>query len=98
MTYPLPDFIDECTWTAFEESRRRNRCPLTDFARKRVINKLQEFHMQGYVADEILAEAIERGWRSVFLWNDAPRRQLNGIEKNNVHQINSMLGQAVKRM
>jgi hypothetical protein len=94
----LPDWIEESTWLAFEEMRRKIKAPLTDFARKRVIHKLTEFHLQGYVAEEILGEAIERCWRSVFLTQDTPRRSLNGKEQGNVRQINSMASQAFKAM
>jgi hypothetical protein len=92
----LPDYIEQETWDAFEEMRRKIKAPLTDFARKRVLHKLTEFHLQGYVAEEILGEAIERCWRSVFLTQDTPRRQLNGKEQNNVRQINGMVSSAFK--
>jgi hypothetical protein len=92
----LPDFITDEVWDAFEEMRRKIKAPLTDFARKRVIHKLTEFHLQGYVAEEILGEAIERCWRSVFLTQDTPRRALNGKEQGNVRQINQMASSAFK--
>lgn len=78
----LPDYIEEDTWAGFEESRRRIRIPLTDFARKRILNKLEMFHRNGYVANELLAEAAERGWRSVFMYPDCPRRESTPAEKH----------------
>lgn len=92
----LPDFIEEETWSAFEDMRKKIKAPLNDLARKRVIHKLTEFHMQGYVADEILGEAVERCWRSVFLYPDAPRRKLTQQETNNVRQIGQLVEGAFK--
>lgn len=86
----LPAWIEQETWQAFEESRRRIRIPLTDFARKRILNKLEMYYRQGYVANEILAEAAERGWRSVFLTNDTPRRESTKEERHNVATIADM--------
>lgn len=86
----LPPWIDEDTWQAFEDSRRKIRIPLTDFARKRILSKLEMYHRNGYVANEILAEAAERGWRSVFLTNDTPRRELSTEERHNVSTIHQM--------
>lgn len=92
----LPDFIEQETWSAFEESRREMKKPLGELARKRVIQKLTAFHCQGYVADEILGEAVERGWRTVFLYPDAPRRALTTQEQGNVRQIGAMVSTAIK--
>ena len=92
----LPDYIAQDTWEAFEDCRKRSRAPLTDFARKRVLKKLDDIHRQGYVADEVLAESVERGWRSVFLTPDSPRRQSTPQEQKNIERINGAVQQALK--
>jgi hypothetical protein len=95
--FELPDFIEQETWDAFEEARKEARKPLTEFAKKRVIHKLINFHCQGYIADEMLGEAIERGWRTVFMYQEAPRRNLSTAEKSNVSKITALTATAVKR-
>ncbi len=50
--------------------------PFTDYAAKLIIAKLELADSQGYDANAILDEAIEKGWRSVF-WNDrTPRKKM----------------------
>jgi hypothetical protein len=97
----LPDYIEQETWDAWIRHRKKKRCPVDDkdprdLAVKRVIRKLTEFHIQGYQADEMLQESIERGWTTVFLYQDAPRRQSTPQEQNNVRQINGMVSSAFK--
>lgn len=78
VTVTLPAYIAPETWAAFCEMRRMkgSRAPLTQFAADRIVAKLAAFHAQGYDAEFILGEAIERGWTSVFLTPDTPKRSL----------------------
>lgn len=97
----LPDFIEQETWDAWITHRKKIRCPVdekdpNDLTVKRVLRKLHNFHCQGYEADEMLQESIERGWSTVFMYRDAPRRQLTTKEQGNVRQINGMVAGAVK--
>lgn len=93
-----PGWLDPETWCAFVEMRRLKgtRAPFTDFAAKRVIHKLVEFYSQGYDANYILAEAAERGWSSVFLTSDTPRRQQTEQERSNVTKISQMVSRIGK--
>jgi rRNA-processing protein FCF1 len=92
----LPEYLSTDVWDAFEDSRKKQRAPLTDFARKRVLKKLDDIHRSGYVADEVLAEAVERGWRSVFITNDSPRRESNHQEREVLSKINGMASKTLK--
>ena len=92
----IPVYIKEDTWEAFEEMRSRKRCPLTDFAARRVIGKLEEFWRQGYDADWLLAEAIEHSWTSVFLCRDAVRRQVTSEEAAAADRVRQMASGAFR--
>lgn len=50
-----------------------NKIPFTDYARDRVIAKLEELRSAGHDAKTLLDTAIERGWRTVF--DPTDRRQ-----------------------
>lgn len=66
------------SWAAFVEMRRSmgKSVPFTDYAARLILNKLELADNQGFDAQAILDEAIEKGWRSVF-WNDrTPRKKL----------------------
>ena len=95
--FEIPDFIEQETWDAFEESRNEMKKPLTPLGRKRVIHKLLDFHCKGYNADEMLGEAVERRWRTVFMYADAPMRQLSTAEKSNVSKITQLCSAAVRK-
>ncbi len=92
----LPDYIEQETWDAFEAKRKQMKFPLDDFTRKRVLKKLEGFHCQGYVADEMLAEAVERNWRTVFMYPDAPRRPQTQQEKQALGKIANLVGRIGK--
>lgn len=94
----LPDYIDPEAWGGFCEMRKLkgSRAPFTEYAKKLILRKLEDFYRQGYDPNHILETAVERGWSGVFLTNDTPRRQLKPEEKANQAKVLSMVGKAVK--
>ena len=75
---PAPSFIDAETWAAYCEMRKAmpRNIPFTDAAAKMVIRKLVQFHGQGYDVDYILTEATIGSWRSVYVPNECPMRNV----------------------
>lgn len=74
----IPTCITAESWADFVEVRRAKgkRAPWTKGAAKRVAAKLIEADRQGYDAQYMIDQAIERGWTSVFVGDDTPRRDL----------------------
>lgn len=84
-----PPFIRPDTWLAFcemrqELSERDKRIPFTQRAAKMVIEKLTEFHAQGWDCNYVLREAAINSWRSVYVPRDCPR--IRPIRAETPHQ------------
>lgn len=69
-------------WDDFTEHRNKIRKPMTSRASSEVLNRLDEFKLQGYSPHSLLATAIERGWQTVY----EPRKE---NEKNIRHKTKS---------
>lgn len=61
--FALPGSIDPKTWDDFEEMRRKIRAPLTDRARKGVLEELARI---GGDPNAVLVQSITNAWRGVF--------------------------------
>ena len=66
VAFVIPDWLDDETWEAYVEMRKKERHPLTDYAKNLIVRKLARFKMKGYNPQEILNTSIENGWRGVF--------------------------------
>lgn len=70
---PGPDIRKE-VWEAFEETRRRMRKPLTDYAKQLAVKKLLAFQAKGHDPNDILETTIVNGWMGFV----EPKEQRNG--------------------
>lgn len=66
VVYVLPDWIDQETWDAFIQMRKRIGKPPTDYALKLIIAKLDKFRSKGQDVNTILEKSITSGWQDVF--------------------------------
>lgn len=66
VTIVLPDWIDQETWNAFIQMRKRIGKPPTDYALKLIIDKLDKFRSKGQDVNTILEKSITSGWQDVF--------------------------------
>lgn len=67
----VPSWIDETSWAAFEESRRKTcKAPLTPYAAKLIIRELVRLKGAGHDPQECLDQSIRNGWRDVFPLRD----------------------------
>jgi hypothetical protein len=64
--FVCPSWISADVWQAFEEMRKKSRKPLTDFARRGIIGKLEKWKAGGHNPDAILGTSIENSWGGVF--------------------------------
>ena len=63
----LPNWIDRPTWDAWEESRKKMRKPLTDFARKLAVDKLWKIYSSsGDHPKDVLEQSILCGYQGLF--------------------------------
>ena len=94
----IPEYIDQEAWTGFCEMRKLkgSRAPFTEYAKKLVLRKLDEFYRQGYDVNSILETAVERGWSGVFICGDTPRRELTAADKANVAKVASLVSRIGK--
>jgi hypothetical protein len=74
----LPDWIDRETWMAYEEMRRKQRRPLTDFARKLAIKKLlrlYELDPETNHPQDVLEQSILCGYQGLWPVNTGRKGQ-----------------------
>jgi biotin operon repressor len=60
--FVLPEKIDPSLWGAFEEMRKSIKAPLTDHAKKLIVDKIMRFDDP----NGSLRQSIENTWRGVF--------------------------------
>lgn len=61
--FSLPNDIDPSVWDAFVEHRKNLKKPLTEYAKKLILSKLEKI---GQDKNAILNQAIVKGWQDVF--------------------------------
>lgn len=78
----LPDWLDLKLWAEYKKHRQKLKAPMTDYAEKLALNKLEKFVSQGFSADEIIKQSIDSGWKGFF-----PLK--NNIQNNNSFNPNT---------
>lgn len=63
----LPSWIEQETWDGFIAMRRKIRKPMTDYAKKLMVEKLTNARVAGHDANELLKEATINSWQSVVI-------------------------------
>lgn len=64
--FALPDWIPADAWSAYEESRRRMRKPMTARARELAIAKLDEIRGKGHDVRAVIEASVLNGWTGLF--------------------------------
>lgn len=62
----IPGFLRFEVWNGFIEHRKKLRKPLSAFATRLVLSKLEKAHAKGHDPNAMLETSIERGWIGVF--------------------------------
>ncbi|HPQ23267.1 MAG TPA: hypothetical protein PK138_02845, partial [Candidatus Paceibacterota bacterium] len=70
----IPYWIDTNLWNEFRKHRRAIKHPLTPYAEKLLIAKLDKWRSQ-YDIKEIIETSIENGWQGLF----EPKRRANKL-------------------
>lgn len=77
--FVLPDWVPGEDWKSFDDSRKKLRKPMTNFAKSLVIKELDRLRSEGHDPGEVLRLAVRRGWLDVY----APKTEANpmrGVE------------------
>ena len=64
--FKLHNEIPEIEWNNYMQVRARIKCANTDGAKQLLVNKLLRFKSQGYCLKQVLEEATEKSWKSVY--------------------------------
>ncbi len=62
----IPDYLDPEAFEGYCEMRKLIKKPQTDRAKSLLLNKLEKFYNLGYDVNEMLDEATEKNWLSVY--------------------------------
>ena len=75
----LPDWLDITIWKEFKIHRNRLRKPMTSYAERKVLMRMEKAKDEGYDPNILLDEAIEKGLQTIY-----PKpRQLSRIYDTN---------------
>jgi hypothetical protein len=61
-----PDWVPREQWAAYVEMRKKIRAPLTEYASRLTIQKLDDLRASGQSPGEVLDQSVQRGWKGVF--------------------------------
>ena len=64
--YIIPKWIDEKTWEAFLEMRKRKRAIPTERAKELLVKELEKLRAEGHDPTEVLNQSIMRNYTGVF--------------------------------
>ncbi len=62
----LPEWLDPELWAEFLKQRKLLKKPMTEYAQKLMLKRLDQFRLQGQNPIAILQESLIRGWTGVF--------------------------------
>jgi hypothetical protein len=65
-SFAVPPWISESTWKDFEEMRKMVHAPMTDRARRGIVEDLLKLKEQGCDPEAVLLQSITRSWKGVF--------------------------------
>lgn len=71
-SFVLPDWIPAEPWDGYVEMRKRIRKPMTDRARKLVVNELQRLMAKGHDLSAVLDNSTRNNWVDVYEPKGAP--------------------------
>jgi hypothetical protein len=66
MQQELPQWLPQDAWIAFIQMRKAIRKPLTEYAKKLAIKKLEQLKAEGNSPEEVLNQSILNDWQGLF--------------------------------
>lgn len=77
--FVLPEWMDHEAWNAFEEMRKKQKKPMTNWAKTLIVKKLVGFEAAGHNHVDVLNQSILSGWQDVY------EPKSNGGNRNGNH-------------
>lgn len=79
--YPCPDGVDPIDWDSLLKVRQQKRAKMTPGAYRAIVKKLEKWQAEGWPPGPIVANAVERGWTTVFETDEMKKGLFNGNRK-----------------
>jgi uncharacterized protein YdaU (DUF1376 family) len=64
--FELPDWIPKEHWDAWIEARTKARKPITDYAKRLAVRKLDNYRDRGHAPAQVLMKSAMNGWADLF--------------------------------
>ena len=64
--FELPEWIPKEHWDAWIEARTKARKPITDYAKRLAVRKLENFRERGHPPAQVLMRSAMNGWADLF--------------------------------
>jgi phage replication O-like protein O len=95
--YVLPEWINEKTWYAFLEMRKRIKKPLTDYGCQVAIKKLQKLKDTGQDPNAILDTSIMNSWQGIWpeKGSDKDGKTGQNTEKNGANSFRASINRPI---
>lgn len=77
-SFPPPDGVSAEQWENLMACRKAKRAAMTDGAYFQICRKLKEGADAGWPPGELVDRAVERGWTTVFIPQEAPNGRMEG--------------------
>lgn len=62
----LPSIISQESWDKWIEHRKKQKKPMTDYAKELAIAKLTKLHKEGHLPKEVIQNSIENNYQGLF--------------------------------
>jgi len=85
----LPEYINSELWNAYVEMRKKIKKPLTKYAIKLALNKLEKLRQEGEDPNQVLEQSILHCWQGLFPVKNKPLHQLTTKEIIDKQKLNS---------
>ena len=80
--FELPDWLDKDAWKHFLEMRNKAKAPMTDYAKQKMIKKLEKFKDEGQPIKEVLDKSTYNCWKDVYRLTDEGNDSSTKADKN----------------
>lgn len=80
--FPCPDGVDPIDWDSLLKVRVQKRAKMTPGAYRAILKKLDKWQAEGWPPGPIVANAVERGWTTVFETDEMKKGSPHGSRKS----------------
>lgn len=86
--FKAPDGVEEDTWLAWLDIRKKNRCPMNEGTYRIVRRNLLKWSCEGHAPNEVVEQSVLRGWRGLFpLVSNNSYKSADSVGDNHKRQL-----------